>query len=239
MAAVPLVVIFINPTKAKYNAALITAAVIAVLVIIARILTASFGIVLAAIAFPLYLLDFYLIRSYTAKYISTKAIVYGAICAALSFILSYIKLWSMPQGGTVTPASMLPLIIYSYSFGVVPGFVAGTVYGMLQLIQDPYILHPMQVIMDYPLPFALLGLAGIIKTKNLQAGLIAGAFIGCTGRFISHVLSGVIFFAEYAGDQNPWLYSIAYNSFVYVEFAIITVILLIPGVTKNIKRLMN
>ena len=80
------------------------------------------------------------------KRINTRTLTYGSICIALSFILSYIKFYHWPQGGSITAGSMLPLIIFAFIFGPVPGILAGMVYGMLQLIQDPYILQIVQVI---------------------------------------------------------------------------------------------
>ena len=67
----------------------------------------------------------------------TKSLVYGALCIALSFALSYVKLFSMPMGGSVTLCSMLPLMFYSYRFGLSKGLLAGLAYGLLQLIQKP------------------------------------------------------------------------------------------------------
>ena len=120
----------------------------------------------------------------------TRALTYGAMCIALSFILSYIRLYRMPQGGSITPGSMLPLMLYAYAFGPSAGMAAGVVYGLLQLLQDFYVMHPVSLIMDYILAFAMLGCAGFAK-KHLSWGvLIAGA-----GRWFWQFLSGFIFFA--------------------------------------------
>ena len=136
-----------------------------------------------------------------------RALTYGALCMAMSFVLSYIKLYSMPLGGSVTLASMLPLLWYSNKFGVRNGLIAGAAYGLLQLIQKPEIYHWVQVLLDYPLAFMMLGLAGSVK--NLQLGSV----IGVAGRWICHILSGAIFFAEWVpeGWSNAWVYSAAYN----------------------------
>ncbi|MDI6601217.1 MAG: energy-coupled thiamine transporter ThiT [Thermoanaerobacteraceae bacterium] len=155
----------------------------------------------------------------------TKTIVYGGLCIALSFLLSYIRFYHWPQGGSITPGSMLPLFIYAYYFGPVAGITAGAAYGILQLIQDPYILHWAQVLLDYPLPFAALGLAGFFK-NNLRLGILAGGF----GRFFFHFLSGVIFFGSYAPPgMSPVVYSIAVNgSIIGTEVAICFAISLVP-----------
>ncbi len=150
-----------------------------------------------------------------------RALTYGALCMAMSFVLSYIKLWSMPLGGSVTLASMLPLLWYSNKFGVKNGLIAGAAYGLLQLIQKPEIYHWVQVLLDYPLAFMMLGLAGCVK--NLQLGSI----IGVAGRWVCHILSGAIFFAEWVpeGWSNAWVYSAAYNGAYLLVDLIICLVL--------------
>ncbi|MCX4286579.1 MAG: energy-coupled thiamine transporter ThiT, partial [Clostridia bacterium] len=91
---------------------------------------------------------------------NAKSLTYGAVCVALSFALSYIKFFSLPQGGSVTFASMLPLCLYSYMFGTKKGVFAGLIYGVLQAVQDPWIIHPAQFLLDYPVAFAGIGVAG-------------------------------------------------------------------------------
>ena len=149
------------------------------------------------------------------------ALTYGALCMAMSFVLSYIKLYSMPLGGSVTLASMLPLLWYSNKFGVRNGLIAGAAYGLLQLIQKPEICHWVQVLLDYPLAFMMLGLAGSVK--NLQLGSV----IGVAGRWICHILSGAIFFAEWVpeGWSNAWVYSAAYNGAYLLVDLIICIVL--------------
>ena len=150
-----------------------------------------------------------------------RALTYGALCMAMSFVLSYIKLWSMPLGGSVTLASMLPLLWYSNKFGVKNGLIAGAAYGLLQLIQKPEIYHWVQVLLDYPLAFMMLGLAGSVK--NLQLGSI----IGVAGRWVCHILSGAIFFAEWVpeGWSNAWVYSATYNGAYLLVDLIICLVL--------------
>lgn len=168
---------------------------------------------------------------------NASTLAFAALAIALSFLLSNIRLFRMPQGGSITPASMLPLMLFAYAFGVVPGLLAGLAYGVLQFLQTPGLLPipPLyaltQIILDYLLAFGLLGLAGIgAKRKDqdmlfLPLGIAMGSFL----RFLCHVLSGVLFFAEYAGDQNPLWYSAGYNSFMFVEALICIVIGLLIG----------
>ena len=203
-----------------------------------KMFTVSIGFAVTAAVIPMYIYDLILMKNVVGGKLTTKSLVYGAISISLSFILSFITIVHMPQGGSITPASMLPLIIFAYSFGVIPGIIAGTVYGLLQLIQDPYILHPVQVLLDYPLPFAMIGLAGIIKTKSKYTNIIVGTIIACLGRYVCHVISGFVFFASYTpAGQNSIMYSMIYNSFVLVDMAICLSLLLLPPVWKTINRI--
>lgn len=157
---------------------------------------------------------------------NTKMLALGAVCMALSNVLSMIKLFDMPQGGSVTPASMLPLMLFAYVYGVGPGMTVGAVYGVMQFMIEPYFLSVPQMLLDYPIAFAMVGLAGLFsKSENRALGLTAGVVLGSLGRFVAAVLSGVVFFAEYAGDQNPWVYSIGYNGAYMLPECIICVVL--------------
>jgi thiamine transporter len=161
-----------------------------------------------------------------------RALTYGALCMAMSFVLSYIKLYSMPLGGSVTLASMLPLLWYSNKFGMRNGFIAGAAYGLLQLIQKPEIYHWVQVLLDYPLAFMMLGLAGSVK--NLQLGSI----LGVAGRWICHIISGAVFFGEWMpeGWSNAWVYSAAYNG-AYLLVDLILCIVLSFVLAKALNRI--
>ena len=157
----------------------------------------------------------------------SKSIAYAAVCIAMSFALSYIRIVKLPQGGSITVASLLPLMIYSYMFGTKKGVFAGLVYGVLQAVQDPWIIHPAQFLLDYPVAFSGIGVAGMFAhTKKLeklpQIQFALGAVVGSVLRFAAHILSGVFAFSAYAIDKgmNTWIYSLAYNSFVFADIAI-------------------
>ena len=122
---------------------------------------------------------------------NTKMLALGAVCMALSNVLSMIKLFDMPQGGSVTPASMLPLMLFAYVYGVGPGMTVGAVYGVMQFIIEPYFLSVPQMLLDYPIAFAMVGLAGLFsKNENRALGLSLGVVLGSLGRFVAAVLSG-------------------------------------------------
>lgn len=163
---------------------------------------------------------------------STKMLAEGGVMIALATLLSYIKLFKAPQGGSVTAGSMIPIMIFAMRWGVGPGILVGGLYGVLQCILDPQVYYPIQFFLDYPIAFGFLGLAGISKIENKNVSkkdcilIILGVLLAIGGRFVSHLLSGVIFFAEYAGDQNPWIYSILYNGgYLLPEFIISSIVL--------------
>lgn len=183
--------------------------------------------VIIAILFAAFLL--YILRN-SVKF-NAKMLVYGGLAIAISFVLSYIRFYHWPQGGSITPASMLPLFVFAYYYGAGPGILVGMAYGMLQLIQDPFVVHWIQLLLDYPLAFGALGLAGFFR-KNLSLGVLVGGF----GRFFSHFLSGVFFFASYAPKgMNPIVYSLLVNGIlVGVEVLICFVVSIIPQVRNAI-----
>lgn len=163
---------------------------------------------------------------------SVSVMVEGAVMIALSFVLSLIKIWQMPQGGSVTPGSMIPLLLFALRRGPKAGVLAGTAYGLLDLIADPYVVHPAQLILDYPLAYGLLGLAGFFRKKPAL-----GALVGIFGRFVSHFVSGVIFFASYAGEDNVYLYSAIYQaSYLVPELVISAVVLFVLSKTAIMKE---
>jgi thiamine transporter len=161
----------------------------------------------------------------------TRVIVYAGLAISLAFVLSSIRLFRMPQGGTVTPASMLPLLIFSFVFGPFPGMVVSALYGFLQLMQDAFVVHWAQLVLDYPLAFAAIGTAAFFTRKKV-IGILLAMFI----KTLLHILSGAIFFAEYApAGQAPLIYSAIYNgTFMSVE-TLITILLAIP-VMEALKR---
>ncbi len=167
---------------------------------------------------------------------SVKGLATCGVCIALAFALSFVKLFSMPLGGSVTLCSMLFICIIGYFYGWKYSLSAAFAYGLLQFIQKPEILSVIQVIVDYFLAFTALGLSGFFK--NRKYGLYVGFLAGVTGRFIFQSLSGYVFYAEYAPEGwNPLLYSIAYNaSYIYAEAAITLIILAVPPVKHAIDR---
>ncbi|MEG2086423.1 MAG: energy-coupled thiamine transporter ThiT [Clostridia bacterium] len=176
---------------------------------------------------------------------STRSIVFGAVCVAMSMALSYLKFVKMPQGGSITFASLVPLMIYSMMFGVKKGVLTCFAYGILQAFQDPYIVHPMQFLLDYPIAFSFIGLTGLFtnikKISNKPAlCFILGGTLASVLRFFSHVLSGVFAFSVYAPEGiSPWIYSIGYNSFVFADILIALVVGGLILISKRFIFVMN
>lgn len=170
---------------------------------------------------------------------TTRMLTNAALCIALAFILSCIRLFRMPQGGSITAASMLPVFLFAYAYGAVPGLVTGIAYGILQFIQDAYFVHPIQIVLDYPLAFGLLALCAVGRKLPERYGLTVGIALGSLGRYVCATLSGVVFFADYAPKgQNPILYSMGYQaSYLIPEMVICILICLIPQVKRTMLRL--
>jgi len=168
------------------------------------------------------------------KKMSAKQLAFCAVALALAMVTSMIKIFRFPFGGSITLFSMLFICLIGYFYGPGTGILTAVAYGVLQFILGPYIYTPIQVIVDYPLAFGALGFAGLFwKSRN---GLLKGYIIGVVGRWVFSVISGWVFFGEYAWDGWAALpYSLCYNgAYIFAE-AIITIILIsIPPVKKAI-----
>ncbi|MGI6567116.1 MAG: energy-coupled thiamine transporter ThiT [Firmicutes bacterium] len=151
----------------------------------------------------------------------TRVMVEIAVAAALALILGMLRLYRMAYGGSIT-LEMVPLFVISLRHGVRAGMWSGFIAGILNLFLDPYIIHPIQLVMDYPLPFAALGLAGLFPNRPM-----IGLVLGTAGRYVIHVLSGAIFFGAYAPEgMNPWIYSLGYNASYIVPNGIIAIVVI-------------
>ena len=154
--------------------------------------------------------------------LTTHIIIHIALMLALSIILHQLRLFHLPQGGAVTLGAMVPLLLLSWRYGPGIGALSGFLYGMINLLQDPFILHPVQVLFDYPLPFMAMGLAGLFPKRIYLATALA-----FTGRFLCHFISGIVFFGSYAPEgMSPAIYSLTLNgSFMLTEFLICCIVL--------------
>ena len=169
--------------------------------------------------------------------LTVKQLAFCAMAIALGTVLSNIKLFHFPTGGSITLLSMLVICLPGYWFGLGAGIATGVAYGILQLLIDPYVLYPMQLIVDYILAFGALGLSGLFS--NAKFGLIKGYITGIVGRYVFAVISGWIFFGAYAWEGwDPLPYSLAYNAiYIFSEAAVTLVILSIKPVGNLFKKL--
>lgn len=164
--------------------------------------------------------------------LTTKLITHMGLMISLALILHQIRIYQMPQGGSITLGSMLPLLFIAFRYGPGVGYLAGFIYGVINLIFNPYILHPVQVLFDYPLPYMAVGIAGYFNNR-----LFLGTSIAIAARFICHFISGIVFFAAYTpAGTSPYAYSFLFNISYLLPELIITLLLLrlLP-----IKTLMN
>lgn len=173
--------------------------------------------------------------------ITVKQVVYSGVAIALATVIAtVIKLPSLPNGGSITLFSMLIVCLVGYWYGPKVGIIAALAYGVLQFITGPYVVHPAQVLLDFPLAFGALGLSGFFsKSKH---GLLKGYLVGVAGRFLFHEISGFIFYTTYAGNFGGNMAAIwastLYNLSYILPEAILTVILIaLPPIERVMGRL--
>ena len=178
---------------------------------------------------------------YRKKLFSTRVLTVSAVCVALSAILSNVKIIPLPQGGSVTAFSMLFIVLTGYWFGPEAGILAGIAGGLLNLVIDPFVVHPIQLLLDYPLAFGALGISGFFR-KILRKNMFGRPYLGIDGlaigyaaavmaRWFMSFISGYVFFSEYAGEMNPVIYSAVYN-FMYIlpEMFLTLIVLSVPPI---------
>lgn len=172
----------------------------------------------------------------------------SAIMVALAAVLSMLKVWQSPYGGSVTVLSMAPIILLSLRHGVKVGLLGGLAYSLIQLLQGfgnlAWIPTPMGIVLcalfDYILPFTLLGLGGCFRSgklgKNPFLCAVLGALLVSVIRYFCHVVSGAVIWYEldrewYADDPThivnlygPWMFSIIYSAIYMVPEIIATTV---------------
>ncbi len=171
------------------------------------------------------------------KKTDTKGLALAAVFVALYLTLNQIIIFRMPQGGSVTAFSMLAITLAGYILGLRRAVMAGMCAGLISLIFNPYVIHPLQLLLDYPLAVGALGFAGLFTEG--KKGLIGGFFFGAFCRFVCTFLSGMIFFGQYAPEGfNPFTWSLYYNiMYIGVESLLTGAVLLLPPVNQVFMRL--
>jgi len=157
-----------------------------------------------------------------------EIIVLVALAGALS-LLSHL-FFSLPEGGSIN-LGMVPIFWLALRRGPKIGVFAGAVFGFVDLVIEPFVVHPLQLVLDYPLAFAVIGLAGFFRKQP-----VVGVVVGVAARFVSHFVSGVIYFANYAPEgMSPIVYSAIYNGMYLIPSMIVCAVII--GVMQKSKAL--
>ena len=168
---------------------------------------------------------------------TAKQLALSGVFIAMAFVLNNFTKIHMPFGGAITLFSMFMIFLPGFCFGWKTGTLAAVAYGLLDLLFGPTIVHPVQVLLDYPLAFGMLGFGSIFCTGrfDLQKGYLAGVL----GRLIMSTISGAVFFGQYAPvGQSAWIYSLTYQITYLGPEAVVTLILIcIPVVARMIRDL--
>ena len=163
------------------------------------------------------------------KHRNIRALVESSLLVAIGFVLSYITILRLPWGGSVTALSMVPILMIGLRHGIKWGLGGGFVYACLQMLQQFYpppsgtvVAYIAVVMLDYTLAFTVLGLSGLFR-KN-RYGMLYAAPLCLSLRFLSHFISGIIIWSEYAGERSAWIYSLTYNG-SYMGIELVTTLL--------------
>lgn len=172
---------------------------------------------------------------------STRLITQIALAIALATVLSMLKIFRAPFGGSITIGGMVPIILMALVYGPEVGFVTGFLFGIVDLMLEPYIVHPVQLLFDYPFAFMALGLAGYVgnsawaknfieKAKSRKISeievTIAATVVAILGRLVCHFISGVVFFAaDTPKGMSVYTYSLIYNGSYLLFDAIICILI--------------
>ena len=184
-----------------------------------------------------------------------KRIAFAGVCVAMSFTLAVIKFSPIQYGGSITLASFVPIMLYAYVYGAADGFIVGLVHGLLNFVEDPYILTPATFLLDYLLAFASVGVMGFFgKMRRKEKGvlpLVLGAVSVFAVRFVAHLCSGAIFFLEGAvwvdfpawATANAFIYSFFYQCVYIPADCLIALLALVAlaktGVIDQLEKLMK
>ena len=193
-------------------------------------------IIIAVVIVGLFLL---ILISGRKKKTDAKTMSVCALLTAMAVALSYIKLFTMPQGGSITLLSMVPIVLAGYFYGTRRGLMVGAAVGLLNLLFGPYVIHPAQMLLDYPIAFGALAIGAPLRDKCGKLSLTVTYLVGILGRYICAVLSGIIFFGAYAPENfNAVTWSLWYNlTYLAVEGAITVVLLNVPQIRSTFERI--
>ncbi|MFI3209902.1 MAG: energy-coupled thiamine transporter ThiT [Peptostreptococcaceae bacterium] len=163
----------------------------------------------------------------------TKLVVTIGVLSGVAFVLNMIKFINMPQGGSITLFSMMPIMLIGLLYGKGAGLSAGIILGCLKMLDGVTFIHPMQFMLDYILANMFLGLSGMFG-KETKIKILIGCFVASLLSVMTNVVSGAVFFGEYAPEgMNVWVYSMIYNfSSLGVEAFLTTILMVFIPISK-------
>ncbi|MBQ8907484.1 MAG: energy-coupled thiamine transporter ThiT [Clostridia bacterium] len=183
-----------------------------------------------------------------------QTLVICSVMVALSVALSFFTLWEMPMGGSVTPASMLPILLIGVMYGSRWGLGSAFVYSLFQLFQalikgNVFVYCQTAwaiiicVLFDYIVPFGVLGLSGLFRKLSVGKWKHFGIYLGMTAcvfvRFLCHFLTGITIWGQW--DDGVWggiIYSISYNgTYLLPDFLIAVAVGVLLIENKAFQRL--
>lgn len=203
--------------------------------------TAGYVVSAAAVIILIAIVAILLNKTNKTLKLTTQQLAICAVALALAYVTSYIKIFKLPFGGSVTLFSMLFIVLVGYWYGPKVGILTGLVYGIFQFLQEPYVLSFFQVCCDYILAFGAMGIAGFFskaKKHGLQKAYIAA--IIARGAF--HALGGYLYWMDYMPENFPQslaaLYPIIYNySYILMEGVLTLIVISIPAVSKALDQI--
>ena len=173
---------------------------------------------------------------------SASMLALAGMSIALAKVLDFIKIYQLPNGGSVTLGAMVPLMLFAILYGWKWGVAVGALYGLIEFMLNPYVVHPLQMILDYPLAFAMLGFAGIaFGNRKKFLSVLPSIILAAALRLAVHVISGCIFYSTIdftkegasllaALSPSNWLsglgYSITYNASYLIPETIVCILLI-------------
>lgn len=203
--------------------------------------TAGYVAAIAAIVIFALVVLFLLKKQSSGSKMTAQQLAVCAVALALAYVTSYIKLWNMPFGGSVTLFSMLFIVLIGYWYGARIGILTGLVYGIFQFLQEPYVLSFFQVCCDYILAFGIMGIAGFFKNSK-RHGLPKAYLAAILARGAFHALGGYLYWMSYMPENFPKsltaVYPLVYNySFILAEGILTLVVISIPAVSKALEHI--
>lgn len=203
--------------------------------------SAGYGLSILAVLILVAAAAVLLHKNSTGRKLTTQQLVTCAAALALAYVTSYIKIFKLPFGGSVTLFSMLFIVLIGYWYGARVGILTGLVYGIFQFLQEPYVLSFFQVCCDYILAFGAMGVAGFFS-KSKKFGLVKAYLAAILARGAFHALGGYLYWMDYMPDNFPKslsaLYPIIYNySYILLEGILTLVIISIPAVSKALNQI--